>query len=1068
MSFSKTLIIPLLTLFTILSGAAEPFPLDQLARQGERHGTFGPTGKRLNCDYRAPGLGLRGRYQYIHYQGQVPDLVRIQLARSGVPLEPASTEATWYPSHFAYACATDSLFIRENKWITDDDVAFTTLILQNTGEAPLPLDIEVSSAFAVRRANGGQSALDLSAVANLDPAPRGRMSALVPNSMGYGLWWEGEDPARQHGSTGRDGKTAASGGEVLGSGFGGDAGHFAEYTLDLPALPPSLLWLRAARPMNGTATWVLSLDGDPLGTLEIPRTSGWGGEPTEFVMMCITTPRVVSGSHTFRIESAAEGINTNFDGFLLSDLAYVPRSGDAPPYRARVSPRFPLPLKDVTHTGIDFSLAGCKSLVALSGGPPDSPARALPDRITIPVPDGEGRVDQVHFLGQTGAYLDGVASGATIGRYRIRMANGAEETIPLIAGSTFPDARGAATHLTRHGNLYALSATLNHPGRVREIVFEKADSPVAPVLAAITLERFDKGDTRLVGALAVYGTTLHGMLDSRLRGPDGRAIPSTHGARGMHYAVTLAPGENATLSAALAMDVSPETCASRDAAWLGESDPLAAHRAQYAAWFDNNCPRFAGSDPFMEKAWTYRWFVARHCLARPEMGNLQYPFFYEGLRYYARLITYSSCHIMAETRWLRDPQYAFGQVRNHAAVAHGGAFCDAIVDQRHGFFTNWVSYAAWQAYLVHNDPDYLREIAPAMADDVHGLLAVDDKNNNLLLSPHTHWITGMEWQPAYWYYANFDNTRPEARIERPDFTAYVYGSARATAAAFRELGNDARSAEFDTLADGIRDAALKYLWYPEHHFFYSVHEADQSVAFSREIVNFYPFMFGLPPDEPEYLSTLHYLIDPNDFWNPYPVATVSRTHPAYSPHVHTWPIPGGQETYCMWNGPTWPHCNSIIANAMANAIRDYHQEIIRPEKFWEFMRQFTLLHFEGNDLGKPMIQEYNDGETGEHCGCYDYFHSTYNDLLIRDLAGLRPSAEKDVIRLDPIPSDVEWFRLDGVRYHGHDVSIHWKKRGTRDPRAREMKSGLRLYVDGELVERRRTLGPLRGKLQAGG
>ena len=60
------------------------------------------------------------------------------------------------------------------------------------------------------------------------------------------------------------------------------------------------------------------------------------------------------------------------------------------------------------------------------------------------------------------------------------------------------------------------------------------------------------------------------------------------------------------------------------------------------------------------------------------------------------------------------------------------------------------------------------------------------------------------------------------------------------------------------------------------------------------------------------------IVDPKQFWTPWPVASASRECPAYS--QTNWPGDGRAAT-CMWNGPTWPHANSLVLTAMARTLR---------------------------------------------------------------------------------------------------------------------------------------------------
>ncbi|MDO4366872.1 MAG: glycoside hydrolase, partial [bacterium] len=56
------------------------------------------------------------------------------------------------------------------------------------------------------------------------------------------------------------------------------------------------------------------------------------------------------------------------------------------------------------------------------------------------------------------------------------------------------------------------------------------------------------------------------------------------------------------------------------------------------------------------------------------------------------------------------------------------------------------------------------------------------------------------------------------------------------------------------------------------------------------------------------------------------------------------------------------------------------------------------------------------------------------------------------------PADWDWFRLAGVRYHGHDLDVVWDRTGAKFGRGR----GLSVWVDGAEIARAAALGPLEG------
>src|ERR1019366_8266938 len=83
----------------------------------------------------------------------------------------------------------------------------------------------------------------------------------------------------------------------------------------------------------------------------------------------------------------------------------------------------------------------------------------------------------------------------------------------------------------------------------------------------------------------------------------------------------------------------------------------------------------------------------------------------------------------------------------------------------------------------------------------------------------------------------------------------------------------------------------------------------------------------------------------------------------------------------------------------------------------------------------------------------DYNHSTYCDLVISGLVGLRPRAD-DTVEVNPlVPGSWDFFCLDQVRYHGRWLAILWDRTGERYHRG----AGLRVLADGKEIAASGTL-----------
>jgi hypothetical protein len=91
----------------------------------------------------------------------------------------------------------------------------------------------------------------------------------------------------------------------------------------------------------------------------------------------------------------------------------------------------------------------------------------------------------------------------------------------------------------------------------------------------------------------------------------------------------------------------------------------------------------------------------------------------------------------------------------------------------------------------------------------------------------------------------------------------------------------------------------------------------------------------------------------------------------------------------------------------------------------------------------------------------DYNHSTYNDLIITGLVGLRPRLDHWV-EINPLVPDgaIDYFCLDGVRYHDYNLTILYDKTGERYRKGR----GLHAFIDGREIGSASGLAWMRAKL----
>jgi len=1090
------------------SAAACSIPLDEaLRRDGDRHRTLGPTGKRLFTERIEEAPGIQGVFSYLHATPGFRNPISLGFRDEDGALAAGHVRTVWRPSHLEVRWllegrgAGGGIDVIERKFITEDDALVDRVRVVNGSGRPVSIEVVASGGMTPlpERFRSRQIHCDLSPAANVVPFPGRRL--FTGRAAQTSVWVEGETPFFQQGSAGTDRKAAASGGGCLGSGFGAEKGHRALYVVVCPEVGDDAdadaggaalcLGIRYARGLEGDALFGIEIDGRPAGTVVFAPTGGWGGNASHWRFARVRPEGLAPGLRRIALVPQRDGCCVNVDGFFVMPASVEPPPlPDAGRYPAGTEEQIAYLPGSVDYDGVRFllpdpaagpedgaaggsgpgsggaspSAAPRPTLVALRGGIAGDPALAFPEEAVIAAPGTERAVETVHLLALV-AGPRGFAPGAAAA-FTFLFDDGSSETVPFPdvtdrivredggrPARAAPPAAGAAWNERAHWRFLALPligdpcVQLSYtppPGRfVRSIRFHRESPatarPDVPVLLAATRE-IPPPSGRLPAYLGQKD--FHGMpVSLALAGTEFAAVRTRDDGRVLVRSLQLEPGAAADFALVLSVDRRDDRAVLAAIEKASQPGLFEQHLGVYGKWFDDFTPRFDCSDPLLEKLWLYRWFLARHCMVRPEAPPLTAPVFYEGMHggRSPAVTAFSTPHILAETRWLRDTRFAAGQVRAFLRTMDGsGLFGDVRIggtSGRHG--SHWIPAAAVDAYRVNGDRRFLMEVLYLLARNVDGTLAAFDEDGDGLPAPRSRRDTGMERQPSFFFFGGSDSTGPEARLERPDSAACAYASCAALAEGFALLGDREREERYGRLAEKVRAAALGTLFDGGDGFFYAARADDGVLAPCREAAGFYPFAMGLCPPREPYTRALDFLVDPDEFWTPFPPAAWAR------------PGPGGRAANRTWNGPAWPHAQSVAAEAMARALRSSAKTAVTPALFEEFLRRYARLHFEEGDPDRPLIREFHDGETGAGRGCADTFDSAFNDLLIRYMGGIVPGS-RDALELFPIVRGLDRFRFRRILYHGRDVEIVWVRPGTKNPYAGRPE-GYTVVVDGNIV-----------------
>jgi hypothetical protein len=108
--------------------------------------------------------------------------------------------------------------------------------------------------------------------------------------------------------------------------------------------------------------------------------------------------------------------------------------------------------------------------------------------------------------------------------------------------------------------------------------------------------------------------------------------------------------------------------------------------------------------------------------------------------------------------------------------------------------------------------------------------------------------------------------------------------------------------------------------------------------------------------------------------------------------------------------------NSHVAEALASAAIA-HDASLRPIAA-SFIRKFIYMMFHDGDSKRPNCYEHYNPDTGKaslYRGFDDYQHSWVNDLIVKYVAGFRPTGV-DTFVVDPLPFGIDSLHLSRLPF----------------------------------------------------
>jgi len=456
--------------------------------------------------------------------------------------------------------------------------------------------------------------------------------------------------------------------------------------------------------------------------------------------------------------------------------------------------------------------------------------------------------------------------------------------------------------------------------------------------------------------------------------------------------------------------------------FFADENFLATQQREFIGWFERNIPQFECSDTNLTRIYYFRWLVFRNHIRLTPDGYIITEFL-PTVPWAGKFnsISCSAAHHIYEGRWIKTAEYIndyqkFWTSGNSDPRSYSFAMADAY----------------YARYTVSGDKDFLCRLLPDLI-----------KNYQAWESSNYDAAKGLFWQLA-------DRDGMEYGIGgdgyRPTINSYMYGDAVAIQKIAGLAGKCVIVKEYGCKAEKLRNNCIDKLWNRKDGFFevlpvkfkkenlpdWQEFAPDETVGV-RELIGYIPWCFNLPPDNAGLSQAFSHLLDSGGFYAPYGPCTAERRQPLF---MRT------NDHDCLWNGPSWPYATCQTAVAAANLLNNYNQKYFSKKDYFNLIKTYADSHFKD---GHSWIAENLDPDTGKWIADFErspnYNHSSFADLIITGIAGLRPDDNDCEVVVNPLfePDNLDYFAVRNILYRGHNMDIVYNK-----------DEGLKVYVDGKI------------------
>ena len=490
-------------------------------------------------------------------------------------------------------------------------------------------------------------------------------------------------------------------------------------------------------------------------------------------------------------------------------------------------------------------------------------------------------------------------------------------------------------------------------------------------------------------------------------------------------------------------------------AGLGNLEAVRAQKAEYNLYWAENLPYIDVPKKAVQKAIDYRWWLERfNSLDANIPGyDYQYPVTIEGVLGYNNAIILTQPMHLQDTKWLRSPYLAYGQLLSAGNSSQSSAFLDNPGNRNNwnNHYGQYLAEAGYEAFnVIGGGAEVAENFAYYFGHDATGQL--EHYGNHIegrdLIAYRNNYMTGNDADTISMHAPGTGTWKAHGE------NAYVWAAADAAAKLYEQLGNTEQAKYYRDLADKIKADVLELMWCEECQKFetYAVrptgtqHNANQpNLVKYTESNNYNYFAVGLVPDDAASVTKYKEALKAFSNGKEFPIFPFFTANQVHNQEV------SGSNNFSNINF-------TVQLRLYESALRTYDKEqTYITDDMLAMMAEWMAwnVYPDAGDIRYPNNNEFHniDGRTYENYYRSWIYHNilgNYTYLFIEDMAGIQPRSDEK-IELSPIDFSYDHFMVNNVRYHGHDLTVVWDKPDDGKTWYNECPEGYSLYIDGTLA-----------------